>query len=148
MPNISVTKVSSVIADPVNGTNNPKAIPGATIEYLITVSNTGTGPADADSVVVWDDGPADAKFCLIDRASGPIIFNDPGGNSGLTYTFGGLGVTTDDVEFSSDDGTSFGYTPTADGDDCDSAVTDFRVNPGGAFAGGSSITLRVRYQVE
>ncbi|MEM8745037.1 MAG: DUF11 domain-containing protein, partial [Pseudomonadota bacterium] len=152
---LSVTKVSSVIADPVNGTTNPKAIPGATIEYLITVTNTGTDAADADSVVIWDDGPADAKMCLLDRNGGPVIFADPGSNSGLTYDYGGtgsppldLGVTTDDLEFSNDDGTSFAYVPTADGDNCDDAITDFRVRPGGAFAGGSSVTLRVRYQVE
>ncbi|MDJ0643205.1 MAG: DUF11 domain-containing protein [Erythrobacter sp.] len=152
---LSVTKVSSVIADPVNGNTNAKAIPGATVEYLITVSNTGPDAADADSVVIWDDGPADAKFCLLDRNGGPVIFADAGGNSGLTYDYGGAGspaadlaVTTDDLEFSNDDGVSFAYVPTADGDQCDAAVTDFRVRPGGAFAAGSSVTLRVRYQVQ
>ncbi len=152
---LSVTKVSSVIADPVNGGSNAKAIPGATIEYLITVANVGPVAADADSVVIWDDGPADAKLCLLDRNGGPVIFADPGGNSGLTYDYGGAGtppadlaVTTDDLEFSNDDGASFTYVPTADGDQCDAAVTDFRVRPGGAFAAGSSITLRVRYQVQ
>ncbi|MEL6529642.1 MAG: DUF11 domain-containing protein, partial [Pseudomonadota bacterium] len=152
---INVTKVSSVIADPVNGITNPKAIPGATIEYLITVSNAGPDPADADSLKIWDDGPADAKICLLDRNGGPVIFNDTSGSSGLTYDYGGAGsppadlaVTTDDLEFSDDDGTSFSYVPVADGDNCDEAVTDFRVRPGGAFAAGSSITLRVRYQVQ
>ncbi len=152
---LDVTKVSSVISDPVNGNLNPKAIPGATIEYLITVTNTGPDAADADSVVIWDDGPADAKMCLLDRNGGPVIFADPGSNSGLTYDYGGagsppldLGVTTDDLEFSNDDGTSFDYVPTADGDQCDAAVTDFRVRPAGAFAAGASITLRVRYQVQ
>ncbi len=31
---VSVTKVSSVVSDPVNGSANPKAIPGAVVEYL------------------------------------------------------------------------------------------------------------------
>ncbi len=152
---LSVTKVSSVIADPVNGTTNAKAIPGATIEYLITVTNIGTDPADADTVVIWDDGPADAKMCLLDRSGGPVIFANSSGTSGLTYDYGGagsppldLGVTTDDLEFSEDDAVTFDYTPTADDDNCDDAITDFRVRPGGAFAGGTSVTLRVRYQVE
>lgn len=39
---IGVTKVSSVISDPVNGSTNPKAIPGALIEYCILVTNTGS----------------------------------------------------------------------------------------------------------
>lgn len=145
---LSVTKVSSVIADPVNGTTNPKAIPGATVEYLITVTNTGTDAADTDSVEVWDDGPADAKMCLISRAGGPVIFADPGNNSGLTYNFTALNSDTDDVEFSNDNAEPFDHDPTADSDDCDAAITDFRVRPSGAFAGGSNFTLRVRYQVE
>jgi uncharacterized repeat protein (TIGR01451 family) len=39
---LSVLKDSDVISDPFNGTTNPKAIPGAVIEYSILVENTGT----------------------------------------------------------------------------------------------------------
>ncbi|BDW82356.1 hypothetical protein MACH24_17940 [Erythrobacter sp. Dej080120_24] len=145
---LSVSKVSSIISDPVNGATNPKAIPGATVEYLITVSNTGSEPADADSVVVWDDGPADAKLCLITRAGGPVIFADPGSNSNLTYSFASLASAIDDLEFSNDNGVSFAYTPSADAEGCDTAVTDFRVRPGGAFAGGGNFTITVRYRIE
>lgn len=152
---LSVSKVSSIIADPVNGTTNPKAIPGATVEYLITVSNSGPSATDADTVQVWDDGPADAKMCLIARNGGPVIFADPGSNSGLTYQYGGagsvagdLGVTSDDIEFSDDNGASFSYTPSDDGTGCDPAITDFRINPGGALASGGTFTLTFRYEVE
>lgn len=152
---LSVSKVSTVISDPVNGTTNPKAIPGATVEYLITVTNTGSSATDAGSVVVWDDGPADAKMCLIARSGGPVIYADPGNNSGLTYDYGGAGsvpadlaVTTDDLEFSSDGGSTFTYAPSDEGDGCDSNITDFRVNPAGAFASGGNFTLTVRYQVK
>lgn len=145
---LGVTKVSSVIYDPVNEFDNPKAIPGALVDYLITVSNTGSAAADSDSVVVWDDGPADAKMCLISRSGGPVIFGDPGSNSGLTYSFGSLGSGSDSLEFSNDDGATFNYTPVADADGCDAAITDFRVVPGGAFAASGNFTLTVRYQVE
>lgn len=40
--NIAVSKITSVISDPVNGTTNPKAIPGAVMEYCILISNTGS----------------------------------------------------------------------------------------------------------
>lgn len=50
---IVVSKASSVINDPFNGTTNPKAIPGATIQFCITVSNTG---ATAATEVKVDDG--------------------------------------------------------------------------------------------
>ncbi|MEM6266763.1 MAG: DUF11 domain-containing protein [Pseudomonadota bacterium] len=147
-PVIGVSKVSSVISDPVNEMSNPKAIPGALIEYLITVTNSGSGATDADSVVVWDDGPADAKFCLLQQSGGPVTFTDPGSNSGLSYSFANLGSSADDLEFSNNDGASFGYTPSADSDGCDSAITDFRVRPSGALAPGGDFTLRVRYIVE
>lgn len=44
-PNLSITKTSIVLSDPVNGTSNPKRIPGATIRYCFTIDNTGDGTA-------------------------------------------------------------------------------------------------------
>ena len=58
---VTVTKVSSIIDDPVNGTSNPKAIPGATIQYCITVSNA-SGAATATNVAVNDALPADVTY--------------------------------------------------------------------------------------
>lgn len=49
---ISVTKASSVVSDPFNGTTNPKRIPGATIRYCVLVTNTGGGPVS--SIVLTD----------------------------------------------------------------------------------------------
>lgn len=49
---LSVTKVSSIISDPVSGTTNPKRIPGAIVEYCILISNSGS--ASAGSVVATD----------------------------------------------------------------------------------------------
>ena len=143
---LSVTKVSSVISDPINDVSNPKAIPGAIIEYLITVSNTGGVATDANSVVVTDDGPADAKMCFVSRTGGPVIFG--AGSSNVSYTFSSLASTTDSIAFSNDNAATFAYTPTADADGCDQAITDFRVVPSGAFSGGGSFTIRVRYKVE
>ena len=49
---LEITKVATVLDDPFNGTTNPKAIPGATVEYVITVDNAGA--LDADNVVITD----------------------------------------------------------------------------------------------
>jgi uncharacterized repeat protein (TIGR01451 family) len=49
---LAVTKTSTVISDPFNLTNSPKRIPGAVVEYCITVQNNGS--ADATSVVLTD----------------------------------------------------------------------------------------------
>jgi len=54
---LSVTKTSCIISDPVNGTTNPKRIPGAVLRYQIQVSNTGT--SDATSVTVTDLIPSE-----------------------------------------------------------------------------------------
>lgn len=50
---LSVTKISSIISDPVNGTDNPKRIPGAIVQYCILISNSGS--ASANSVVATDN---------------------------------------------------------------------------------------------
>lgn len=57
---ISVTKTSTVISDPFSGTTDPKAIPGATIQYCISVTNTG-GTA-ATNVAVDDAIPVGTTY--------------------------------------------------------------------------------------
>lgn len=57
---IGVTKVSSILSDPVNGASNPKAIPGALVEYCILVTNTGT--ATVTNVTASD--PLPGNFTL------------------------------------------------------------------------------------
>lgn len=52
-PVISVNKTSRVISDLINGTTNPKRIPGSVVEYCIEVTNAAGGAA-ASNVVVTD----------------------------------------------------------------------------------------------
>ena len=58
---VTVAKTSRVVEDPVNGINNPKAIPGATVEYCITVANA-SGAVTATDVAVSDDLPFDVTY--------------------------------------------------------------------------------------
>jgi uncharacterized repeat protein (TIGR01451 family) len=51
--NLTVTKTSVVVSDPSNGTTNPKAIPGAIIEYTVTISNA-SGAATASNITFSD----------------------------------------------------------------------------------------------
>jgi hypothetical protein len=71
--------------------------------------------------------------------------------SGLTYTFVSLASAADSLEFSSDGGTTWTYTPVPDGNGADAAVTHFRIRPTGAFAANSgsapSFTQRFRMRV-
>lgn len=57
---LNVSKTSTVVSDPVNGTTNPKAIPGALIRYCVTVANSGT--VAASTVIATDTLPADVTY--------------------------------------------------------------------------------------
>ena len=57
---LTATKTSRVVSDPVNLTTNPKAIPGAVIEYCIAVSNGGG--ASATSVAINDPLPGATTY--------------------------------------------------------------------------------------
>ena len=57
---LTATKTSRVVSDPVNGSTNPKAIPGAVIEYCIAVSNGGG--ASATSVAINDPLPGATTY--------------------------------------------------------------------------------------
>jgi len=48
--NLAIAKTSSIVSDPVNGTTNPKAIPGATMLYCILVTNNGSATATAINI--------------------------------------------------------------------------------------------------
>lgn len=57
---LTVTKSSTIVSDPFNGTTNQKAIPGAVIEYCIDINNTGA--SSATTVVVTDAIPANTTY--------------------------------------------------------------------------------------
>jgi uncharacterized repeat protein (TIGR01451 family) len=47
---ISVSKSQDPLWDPVNGNSTPRAIPGAYVQYVITVTNGGTAPATLQTI--------------------------------------------------------------------------------------------------
>ncbi len=65
---LSVTKISNVVSDPVNGSTNPKAIPGATIQYCILISNAGS--ATASSISATDTLPGNVTYTAASMQSG------------------------------------------------------------------------------
>jgi uncharacterized repeat protein (TIGR01451 family) len=148
-PDLLVTKSVQTVSDPINGSSNPKAIPGAIMLYTINVSNQGPGPVDDGSMMITDVVPADSAL-FVDTASGdPIVFTDGAVTSGLSYDF------ASNVVFSNQPGggTPFNYTPIPDAQGYDSAVTGYRVSPTGSMnaAVGSAfpdfnILLTVRIQ--
>ena len=66
--NLSVSKISLILSDGVS-TTNPKAIPGATVQYCITISNLGT--ITASDLAISDTIPADVTFVPGSMFTGP-----------------------------------------------------------------------------
>lgn len=135
---LAVTKASRVIYDPINGMrfdvasttldgrevpvltgdsgSNPKAIPGAIVEYTITVSNGGT--ATATDVTIVDDVPDDVSNGNDEAVSG---YSTDADSVGLAGT-GGASATSGDTPAATFDRIVIGTcsaTPTADASEAD-----------------------------
>ena len=150
MPNISLVKFAQVLSDPINGTSNPKAVPGAVMAYSITATNSGLGSADAGSIVIRTQVPADATL-YVDTGSGdPVAFADGTNPSGLVFNY------ATDVSYSNQPGGGppFNYVPVPDGGGYDASVTGIQIMPGGGDfnpSGGAphpSFTISFRVRVD
>lgn len=154
-PNIVLQKTVLTVFDPVNNTSNPKAIPGSWVEYTISAANSGSGNADAESLLISDPLPANTQLFvgdIVGAGSGPVEFIDGANASGLSLDYGGLADQTDDVEFSVN-GIDYSYVPVADANGFDSSVRFVRIRPSGTFAGAlgatpTSFELRFRVRVQ
>jgi len=116
-------------------------IPGDDVIYEITVSNSGAGTPDADTVFVVDTLPNALTFFNGDMdgvggaTSDPVQFVD--GGAGVSFDYGS------DVAYSSD------TVPPADFDDCtyspaagyDENVRYICIQPQGTMSGGDGSTF-------
>jgi hypothetical protein len=151
-----VMKTATTVQDPINGTTDPKAIPGAFVRYDVIVTNEGGVAVDTDTVSITDPIPVLGDLFIGDlggAGSGPVVFVDGATSSGLTYTFVSLGDGGDDLAFSNDGGATFTYTPVSDGTNHDPNVTHIRIDPKGQFAaatvaGNPSFTVSFRVRVD
>lgn len=135
-PGLVNMKTVFVISDPVNGTTNPKNIPGAQVLYTINVSNTGLGTVNPDVMFLFDPIPPNLEL-YVGAFGSPVTFTDGTISSNLSYTFTSLSSATDDIAFSNNGGSSFTYTPVSNGAGYDAAVTNIRMNPKGKMAAWS-----------
>jgi len=141
---LEIEKSSMVISDPVNGTSNPKAIPGAIVDYAITIRNVGRRSVDSSSIVIIDDMPPNMAFAT----GSPITFTNGSPGSGLN-PFNAATM----VQFSSaaGGGGPFTYAPSGA---FDANVRAIRIAPTGTMARASSgtsqpsFTIRFRAQVQ
>ncbi|MBA4382209.1 MAG: hypothetical protein C0406_06540, partial [Sideroxydans sp.] len=147
-PSLMFLKTVEIYSDPVNGVNNPAAlptpiyakfIPGAIAGYTLTVFNSGTGPVDTDTLAITDPLPANVAMFVNDIGGaglGPVLFTQGATTSGLTYTYTSLASAADDLDFFGGAPVpAWGYVPVPGADGCDPLVTNIRINPKGAFVG-------------
>jgi uncharacterized repeat protein (TIGR01451 family) len=131
---LTVSKTSLVVEDPVNGTTNPKAIPGAYVEYTITVTNAGGAGATATSVIFADDLGTEI-------GNGTLAFRADSYGAGL-----GINVTAPDIN----GGAATNLSNAGDGDSGDFGATTadtVTVNCGDLDTGESAvITFQVVVQ--
>ncbi len=143
-PNITSVKSLQVVSDPYNGATNPKAIPGGEIMYTIRFTNSGSGPTDANSVVITDTVPANTELFVnnLGGTCGSVIFIDGTPTSNLT-------CSPANVTYSNNNGASWVYTPAPGVDGFDPVVTDIRIALTNAFAAntGTAPYFDVRFKV-
>lgn len=158
---LTIQKSVRTMYDPVNILTNPKAIPGAYVQYSLTVSNPSNLAITADSVIMGDVIPDNVQVITSSLyaqqgypgARGPFQYLDgtradgsTGTASGLTFTFGGLAATNDSPSFSTD-GTSFGYTPTTNGNLVDPSIRAVRFQMFGSMQPASVFTVNFLVRV-
>jgi uncharacterized repeat protein (TIGR01451 family) len=148
-PTAAVLMANKTVAayDPVL---SPYAIPGNDMLYTFTVSNSGSGPADADSIVLIDSLPDEIIFYNGDiddggPETGVVAFAETG--TGLTFN------QAADLAFSNAASkpanfTACTYTPAAG---YDPLVTYICLNPSGAMAAGNpdpEFTIEFRARID
>ncbi len=145
--NLTVTKTSTLVSDPVNGTSNPKMIPGALVDYVITVTNAGTGAVDANTITMIDPIPTTLDTFVSGTA---VTYTDTlGASSPVTCPYATC------VSWTKTTGgtTGWGAALTPDGAGYDSAITGVRIIPSGTMpaataSGQPSFTIRFRTRIK
>jgi hypothetical protein len=131
---LSISKSSTVISDPVNGAVNPKAIPLAIVEYTITIANDPGAGASATSISVSDD-------LSTEIGAGTIAFEPDSFGVGM-----GIEVTAPNIG----GGAPTALTNAVDPDQGDFGGTgaDTVTVTGIDLAPGESATVRYRVEVQ
>ena len=128
---LTIQKTSTVISDPLNSTTNPKAIPGAVVEYAISVTNNGA--LSASGVTISDPLPANTTF-LQNQYNTPL-------NRDLSITVGTGAATFCVAEAGGTDTNSDGCVRTAGGS------LSVGTPAIGAVATGATNAVVVRFRV-
>ncbi len=136
--------------DSVNGTGRPLALPGSKGRTSLVVRNPDLVALDDGSIAVIYKVPAKTSIALDgDGTTSPTVigFTDGSPASGAALTYAAPGSTSDDVDFSADNGGSWTYAPTAGNRASEAQITQVRFRPRGAMKAASSFTLTFPFLV-
>lgn len=139
---LEITKISTLLSDPVNGTTNPKAIPGAVVRYTVQVTNRGDVPVDSSTIRIRDPLPTDVTY----NAASTVLFTNGTTPSGLN-SFNPSSM----VRFSSQasGGGPYNYTPATSG--FDPLVKGVQISPTGIMSQSDGInhpSFTVSFEVQ
>lgn len=147
---VLLTTSTGTTWDPINGTVNPKSLPGGRRRLALNVTNPDLVPVDKDTLGLNVAIPGGTTIALDgDGASGTFLgFTEGTPASSVSITYSAPNSTTDDVEFSSDRGSTWGYVPVLGNDASQAAVTNVRLRPKGTMAAGSQFGLSISLKVK
>ena len=108
---LTATKTDTVVSDPIDGTTNPKRIPGAVVQYCIAVTNAAGGAA-ASNVSISDTLPAQTTFVANSIKVNATVSGGTctGGSAGGSFAGGVVSGTLGNIAAGSSSGLSFQVT--------------------------------------
>jgi uncharacterized repeat protein (TIGR01451 family) len=135
MPTIAITKTSAPVATTGDNRFN---IPGADVDYTITITNSGGSPVDLNTTLISDALPAQVTFFNGD------IDTATAGTQNFVFTAGTSGLTLSAANISYFNAGGGAITPAAG---YDPLVRSVNWAPQGPMAGNSSVTIRFRTRI-
>lgn len=132
LPSLTVVKSVQTLSDPVNGTTNPKAIPGAVMLYTVQVTNSSYGSVDNNTTVITDLIPANTSMCVSTLCSNPPLAFTCSASPACGLTFNYL----TDVTYTC--ASPPAPCPQADASGYGANVTSITIKPSGTFNGAPS----------
>lgn len=147
---VTMTIGSTTTWDPISTTNNPKSLPGSKRRTTITVTNPDIAVVDLNTLSLVLPTAAKTAVALDGDGTGSAVVQMTQGStaSALTLSYVSAASQTDNVDFSSDGGTSWAYAPTAGDATTQAAVTNVRFRPQGSMAANSSFSVSIPYSVK
>ena len=125
-------------------TVNPKAIPGAKLRMTMQIENPNPFALDGNTLAFTFPTPTKLQVALDGDGTAStayVVTAEGSPASSLAVTYASPASTTDDVDFSSNNGSSWTYDPTTS----PGSVTTVRIRPRGTMAAGSKFTVSLPY---